>query len=229
MMNTHCRNIRTAFGIAFAGLVMAGLTSCGKADANSPGVEFMPDMYRSPSLEYYQAHVIGDDTLMNAMQPVAGTVARGYIPYAYPNSTEGYTAAAASLKSPLDMSNRAKWEEEGAVLYGKFCVHCHGASGGGDGKVGGKLPGPPPAYSSLQGLTEGRIFHVITFGKGMMGPHNSQLNSDERWKIVTYVQKLAGQGSAAAPADSTKAGAAPTATAGEGGNTSSAVKEQGKK
>ncbi len=37
--------------MAVFGCVAIASTSCGKKDPNSPGTEFMPDMYRSPSLE----------------------------------------------------------------------------------------------------------------------------------------------------------------------------------
>ena len=84
-------------------------------------------------------------------------------------------------------------KKDGEVLYGKFCIHCHGATGAGDGKVGGKLPGPPPAYNgALKNLPEGKIFHTLTYGKGTMGSHASQLTQEERWKLVFYVQKLQG-------------------------------------
>jgi mono/diheme cytochrome c family protein len=211
-MKKSYRTIQFAFGALLAGLLLTGVTSCGVKDSQSPGVEFMPDMYRSPSLEYYQGHVLDGDTLPTAKLPVKGSVARGYLPYAYPNSPEGFEAATANLKNPLAASNRAQYEKEGEELYVKFCVHCHGASGAGDGKVGGKLPGPPPAYTSIQGLTEGRIFHVITYGKGMMGPHSQLLNAEERWKLVYFVQKLQNP-KGAAPSDSTQTGAAGTATA----------------
>ena len=82
---------------------------------------------------------------------------------------------------------------EGEALYGKYCLHCHGASGAGDGKVSDKLPGAPPSYSGpLKNLSEGKIFHSITYGKGLMGNHGNFLTVDERWKLVHYVQKLQG-------------------------------------
>lgn len=202
-MKNHYNSLKFATITAFAGLLLSGLTSCGKKDANSPGVEFMPDMYRSPSLEYYNVHTVDGDTVFNAKKPVKGTVARGYMPYAYTNSTEGYEQAGLNLKNPLPASNLAQWEQEGEVLYGKFCVHCHGATGAGDGKVGGKLPGPPPAYNgALKNLPEGKIFHSITYGKGSMGSHASQLTAEERWKLVYFVQKL--QGPKEVAIDSTK-------------------------
>jgi mono/diheme cytochrome c family protein len=199
-------------GTALAGLLLAGISSCGKRDANSPGFEYMPDMYRSPSLEYYQVHTVDGDTLQNAMLPVPGTVARGYIPYMYPNTPEGYEAAGNMLHNPLPADRREDWEMEGAEIYSKFCIQCHGASGMGDGKVGLKLPGPPPAYSSaaIKNLPEGKIFHSITYGKNLMGAHQSLLSQEERWKLVYYIQKL--QGSSKTASDSTKT-AAPAAAA----------------
>lgn len=210
-MKKHYKTIQFVFGAAISGLLLAGLTSCGKKDPNSPGVEFMPDMYRSPSLEYYSTHTVDGDTIFNAKKPVKGSVARGFMPYAYANTPEGYEAAGLNLRNPLPSSNREQWEKDGEVLYGKFCVHCHGAAGAGDGKVGAKLPGPPPAYNgTLKNLPEGKIFHSITYGKGSMGSHASQLTQEERWKLVYYVQKL--QGPKEMPSDTAKAAEVKPAT-----------------
>jgi mono/diheme cytochrome c family protein len=133
--------------------------------------------------------------------PVKGSVSRGYIPYAYSDTPEGYEQAGTYLHNPL--GDREKNEKEGEVLYGKFCIHCHGAAGGGDGKVAQKLPGAPPAYNgTLKNLPEGKIFHSITYGKNLMGAHASQLTQEERWKLVYYVQKL--QGPKETTTDSTK-------------------------
>jgi mono/diheme cytochrome c family protein len=208
-MKKNYKRIQFIFGTALAGLIMSGFSSCGKKDQNSPGVEFMPDMYRSPSLEYYQVHTVDGDTMNNAMLPVKGTVARGFLPYNYPNTAEGYEQAGTALRNPLPVSQRAQWESEGEALYANFCVHCHGATGGGDGKVGLKLPGPPPAYTSatIKNLSEGKIFHSITYGKGMMGPHQSLLTAEERWKLVYYVQKLQGPKESASDSTKTTAGA----------------------
>lgn len=190
-MNMSYKNLKLMACGTFAALLVAGFTSCGKKDANSPGVEYMPDMYRSPSVEYYGSQVINGDTVYSAMTPVQGSIARGYMPYMYPNTSEGYEQAGLYLKNPLAWSE--KTEKEGEVLFGKFCVHCHGASGAGDGKVGLKLPGAPPAYNGpLKNLPEGKIFHSITYGKGLMGPHAPLLTQEERWKLVYYVQKLQG-------------------------------------
>jgi len=191
-----------AIGLSVISCVVMVISSCGKKDANSPGVEFMPDMYRSPSFETNMSTVFQGDTMSANRTPVAGSIARGYLPYPYANDTSGYPAAGRNLKNPLskDAANLA----EGEVLYGKFCVHCHGATGGGDGLVGLKLgDGIVPSYTgTLKNLPEGKIFHSITYGKGLMGPHGLMLNQEERWKLVLYVQKLQNpNGAAPAVAD----------------------------
>ncbi len=199
----------TLFGLTAATLI-TGFASCGKKDANSPGVEFMPDMYVSPSMEVYGTREIDGDTMYSTeFMPVKGTIARGYIPYAYPNTPQGYEQAGMYLRNPIALTPQV--EKDGEALYGKFCVHCHGATGAGDGKVGQKLPGAPPAYNgALKDLPEGKIFHSITYGKGLMGNHASILTQEERWKLVHYVQKL--QGPKETATDTTKTAAAPTPT-----------------
>ncbi len=192
--------------------ITIGFTSCEKHDANSPGVEFMPDMYRSPSLESNMAYTtLEDGTIMQANRlPVKGSIARGYMPYIYGNDTAGYSNAGKFLHNPLSR-NEANLKQ-GEELYGKFCTHCHGATGQGDGLVGGKLPGAPPSYSAgaLKTLPEGKIFHSITYGKGLMGPHAPLLTQEERWKLVLFVQKLQNPGGTAAEATTVPAeGAAP--------------------
>ena len=173
---------------SIAVVTVLALSSCENAP-NSPGYEYMPDMYRSPALKYYNTHVIGNDTMPSAMKPVAGTIARGYMP-GVPAGMD-YEKAGVYLKNPILFSEAAL--TEGQAIYGKFCVHCHGDAGKGDGKVGLKLPGQPPAYDGpLKNLSEGKMFYTIIYGKGMMGSHASQLTVEERWKVIYYVQKLQG-------------------------------------
>jgi mono/diheme cytochrome c family protein len=201
--------------MAVCGCFAIAVSSCGKKDANSPGVEFMPDMYRSPSLETNMGYVDMNtgDTLEANRMPVQGTVARGYLPYAYENNAAGYESAGINLRNPLT-SNEANLAE-GQELYGKFCVHCHGAGGEGDGLVGKKLPGPPPAYSTLKNLSVGKMFHTITYGKGLMGPHAPLLSQEERWKVILYIEKLMFPDGRTTAATDTAKTSAPAAVPGE--------------
>lgn len=191
-------NLKAIVVSAMALTLVAGFTSCEEVP-NSPGFEFNPDMYRTRALRYYGQYVTATgDTLNMARKPVEGTIARGYLP-AIP---KGMTYELAdNLRNPIPFSPEV--EKEGEVLYGKFCVHCHGEAGKGDGKVASKLPGPPPAYDgTLKNLSEGKMFYSISLGKGTMGPHGLILNAEERWKLVHFVQKLQGIRNAPPVADS---------------------------
>jgi len=141
--------------VALAFGCMVVLSSCMKNDPNSPGYEYMPDMYRSPSYETYSMNPNFSDS-MTMRKPVPGTVSRGEWPYeasfindmpfAYNESKEDYEKAGLELTNPIALTPEVL--EQGKVLYGKFCSHCHGATGQGDGKtVAAGFP-PPPSYST---------------------------------------------------------------------------------
>jgi mono/diheme cytochrome c family protein len=55
-------------------------------------------------------------------------------------------------------------------------------------------------------MTEGMMFHSLTYGKNAMGSYASQLSTKQRWMVISYVKsKQAKTTKAAAPADSTAA------------------------
>ena len=147
--------------------------------------------------------------------PVAGTIPRGYEFFEYPSSNEGYEAAGKDLKNPI--ADTKENMEEGKRLYGIYCMHCHGESGQADGSLiaTGKFP-PPPTYTTakssrggeMKDLTDGKIFHTITYGINLMGSHASQVNPTERWKIVMYVRSIMKGASATAVAKDSTATAA---------------------
>lgn len=184
--------------VAGASLLVMG--ACTTSD-QVPTVEYMPDMYRSEAYEPYSGAAVFADS-MEARVPAAGSIPRGYMPYELPATNEGYEMAGNILKNPLPA--RETVIGEGKVIYGKFCIHCHGETGAGDGLTVKAGHPAPPAYNSaaLQSLPEGKMFHSITYGKNLMGAHGSQLNAEERWKVIRYVQTLQNPGGAA-PADTT--------------------------
>ncbi|NNM94224.1 MAG: cytochrome c [Bacteroidia bacterium] len=168
-------------------------SSCTKNNPDSSGVEYMPDMYRSPSYEDNSVNPNFADS-MTDRRPVTGTVPVGFWPDPFPNTPDGWTAARQYLKDPYPAT--AEVQDQGKAIYGIYCVHCHGKEGEGDGPVGKKLPGPPPPYSGpqLKSYTEGEIYQVLeyggAYGNNLMGSHASQLTVDERWKLIRYIQVL---------------------------------------
>lgn len=184
--------MKKIYQFLFLAIPALTLFSCGKTDPNSPGTEFMPDMYRSTSYESNSKNTLFADSMTNRT-PVSGTIAIGHMPYPYQNDSLGYELAGRWLRNPFGAS--VENIETGKVLYGKFCVHCHGEGGEGDGHMVaiGKYPAPPPSYKgALKNLPEGKMMHTLQYGKNMMGSHASQLSSEERWKIIRYVQTLQG-------------------------------------
>ena len=187
-------------------LSSALLVSC--SSEQHPGLEYAPDMYHAIPMDPY-SQIEGNYNKynphgMNLRMPVSGTVARGKMGYFNYIGKDSAEVAGRELKSPLAVTPQVL--DEGKVLYSRFCAHCHGESGEGDGLVGQKFKGVP-SYTAgrVATLPAGHIYHVITFGKGRMMPHGSQVNPEERWKIVAYVQTLQKGGAADTAATATTA------------------------
>ncbi len=218
---------KTHYTLLAIGAIVIGaslMTGCVKDNPDSPGFEYFPDMYRSPGPETNLAYTGTGaiDSMANRL-PAPGSIPVGHTPFPYPNTPEGDTLAHKFWRSPLTINEQV--EKDGQFLYERFCIYCHGKGGAGDGPLitSEKYTAVPNAYTKRQGdgwLTDGHVYHVITYGKGQMGSHASQLSPEERWKVVAYVQKLGRGGksytdwqkelNAPAGADTTKTtGAAP--------------------
>lgn len=160
-------------------------TSC--FDKAKPNYQFFPNMYEAVSYETYSEHNVFKGGL-EAQVPAKGSIKRGFVPYEIPNTPEGYALAKATLKSPLDSLsiNQDKAKE----LYTVYCAICHGDAGDGKGNlvVKEKFLGVP-SYKDRE-ITEGSIYHVVTYGLNSMGSHANQLSQEERWIVADYVLKL---------------------------------------
>ena len=199
-----------------AGIILSlALTSCYN-ETSSAGYEYMPDMYRSPAQEAYvdYGEVRGwktNDSIKNtqsALLPPMGTIkfddevnaynmpyhrlpseamlkSHGIVSLEYNN--EDYEASSSDINPmKLTQSNHDK----GEVLYNRFCNHCHGEKGEGNGKVSDNESINPPATAFT--IPDGKKFYSITYGKGVMGAHASQLNKKERWQVISYINAMNG-------------------------------------
>jgi outer membrane protein OmpA-like peptidoglycan-associated protein len=172
-----------------------GFTSCTSSGDNA-GIEYAPNMYRSQAYEpFTQDHLSEYNPYGMTMRlPVRGTIARGQGGYLYPhaNTGDGYEASASYASW---VPSTEKNVREGERLYTINCQQCHGKSGGNDGAIfkSKKMPGPSwPNYQSeyIQTIPQGKIYHTITYGKGLMGSHAAMLTPEERWKVISYVKEL---------------------------------------
>lgn len=175
--------------------VAVSMTSC-VSSGDDPGIEYSPNMYVSQAYEPYSQEKSFEynPNGMTMRLPVNGTVARGQLDYQYPyeNNGDGYAASEAyTTDLPANQENL----DEGKRLYDYACWHCHGKSGGNDGPIikSGKLPAPawPNVKSEyIQNLPMGKMYHVITYGKGLMGAHAHMLSPEERWKVVYHIKSM---------------------------------------
>ncbi|MFN0728191.1 c-type cytochrome [Polaribacter gochangensis] len=172
--------------IIFALVALVSVVSCG--DKRTRSVQYMPDMYVAVPYEPNGANGLNDNINGSNLKPVDGTIARGQVPYDYPNTTEGYDTALNELKSPLDVNEEIM--ANGKKMYAIYCATCHGTKGDGNGVLAQreKFNGVPN-YKD-RAITEGSIYHVIMYGRNLMGSHASQLTVKERWQVVHYVEKL---------------------------------------
>ncbi|MBC9931430.1 c-type cytochrome [Chitinophaga qingshengii] len=178
----------------------AFLAACNRGEHNrKPGRIYMPDMYESRAYEFYSARLAG-------LKPVDGTVKRGeLLPY---HLKEADTAQANLVKNPLTITPDDL--KEGERLFNIYCGVCHGTALDGNGPLykGGEGPySAAPANlvaGAKAGYSEGRLFHVMTYGYNMMGSYASQLDRAQRWKIAAYIKSkqpgAAQPAAAAAPA-----------------------------
>lgn len=165
--------------------MIMSITSC--FDPSKPNYQYFPNMYESVGYKTYQE----SDAFPNGIQaqlPVEGSVPRGWQPYEYEDSNEGYESAKLNLKSPL--VNNEENLKNGKKMYDIYCSVCHGSKGDGQGILmeREKFLGIP-SYADRD-ITEGSIYHVLMHGINLMGSHAGQVDDEERWQIAQYVLKL---------------------------------------
>jgi mono/diheme cytochrome c family protein len=179
------------YGLSAASLALSfGVVSCSP-DPNSPGVEYAPEMYES--IPYEPLRQISFNSInsfgINQRTPAAGTVPRGKLAYFDHIPKDSVRIAERTLRNPYTYTKANL--EEGQVLFTRYCLHCHGEKGDGQGPVGTKFKGVPNySTGAYKTMNDGHIYHVIEWGRNRMMPHGSQVNPEERWKIAMYVRVL---------------------------------------
>lgn len=218
--------MRKLFIISGCVVMVAGAIGCkGK---NNTGSAYMPDMFYSRAYETYAGYDTSKFTteknawgrnekskIYYSYQPVEGTVARGDMAaYPYKGDTTGYKLSP-GVKNPLDTAAVDMTEAE--RLYLVNCAICHGAKLDGNGPLWNNGNGPYPAAPrnlkspEMVALSDGTMFHSITFGRNLMGSYASQISSEQRWMIISFIRKQQGGGKPAT--DTTKAATIDTAAA----------------
>ena len=171
-------------------MILFSLLTVSCFDKSKPNYQFFPNMYESVGYSTYQE----SDAFANGIEaqiPVEGTIPRGWVPYEYSDTNEGYELAKKELLSPLEINENNL--SEGKELYNIYCAVCHGSKGDGQGILmkREKFLGIP-SYADRE-ITEGSVYHVLMYGKNAMGSHASLIDAEERWQITQHVMHLRGQ------------------------------------
>ena len=127
---------------------------------NNTGVEYAPNMYYPVGYEplsQIEKHPINPYG-MSMREPVAGTVSRRnyQTKFGSGDSTKvdlmvynikagDMAVSESTLKNPVPLTETSM--KQGQELYERFCLHCHGEGGKGDGPVAKMYKGVP-VYSS---------------------------------------------------------------------------------
>jgi mono/diheme cytochrome c family protein len=180
-----CRRILNNSYLQLCFLIFGALMmiSCGYRE--TPQLEYMPDMYRQWSVQA-QEYDSTNATGVAMRMPVNGTVPRGYEPYRFGLAD---TSQAAAMKNPYPPTQEIL--ETGRKYYLTYCVVCHGALGDGHGYIVPKFTQPPPLFSEkVKNWPDGRIYHTISLGQGLMPSYATQILPQQRWAIIHYVRAL---------------------------------------
>jgi len=163
------------------------LASCAD-ESTEPNFEYMPDMVSSAAVESFSASAVTADGRA-MMAPPPGTVPRGYEPVHYGPGPEEAARAGRELANPIPDVDAAR--RRGEIAFRRWCSPCHGPEGLGDGLVARKFPRPPSLVADhARGLPDGQIFHVMTFGQGVMPSYAQQVLAEDRWKIVRHLRQM---------------------------------------
>ena len=195
--------------IIIAGIVL--VESCSDVQ-RKPSRVYMPDMAYSVAYETYADHSkLADSGIFYNNRPVAGTVKRGEdvaFHYEMLTDTTGTYNTSSAMKNPLPGLDKDQ-AVEAERLFLVNCAVCHGPKLDGNGPLYKDGNGPYPAKpANLSGsdqkyvsMSDGTMFHSITYGKNLMGSYASQVTPRQRWMIVNYIRsKQAASKPAAAPA-----------------------------
>ncbi len=172
-------------------LLLAACSASGPVELHKEtNVELIQDMMESPALKAQDFDTF-DRSKAGARLPPEGSVPVGYEKYPYhlqPDLADKFN------KNPFNGQMTAEVLELGRTKFETYCAVCHGYEGKGDGPVSVKMSvKPPPLVSDkvTETYNDGRIFHIISDGQGVMSSYAYQLvNPKDRWAIVNYVRSL---------------------------------------
>jgi hypothetical protein len=216
--------------LSFVLVAVTVIVSCSDDIKRKPGRVYMPDMAYSRAYETYSVTEEVRDSLKAhgiyfSNVPVAGTIKRGELfPFPLSKDKDGDSTnyvASKQIKNPMGPLDTLQMVEA-ERLYLVNCGVCHGMKLDGNGPLYKGGDGPFPAKpatlvgdAKYEAMPEGQMYYSATYGKNKMGSYASQLNTHQRWMVITYIKSRQaagknGSGAASGSADSTASKSKPS-------------------
>lgn len=195
----------------FAALFIGLMPKRGEKFSETP-IRLFPDMDEQDKLkaqkpDHFFADGVGSRPLVDGTHPVGllpdGSRELGGIPayefggdpgYYATGAIDDYYASGMPEELGLDEDNVTAFLNRGEEAFNVNCAICHGASGDGQGIT---VQFGVPAVANLQlanfgseSYPDGRMFDVISNGKGNMSGYKHNLSLRDRWAVVAYVRAL---------------------------------------
>ncbi len=191
--------------ILLLSLFWFGACTCS-GGKNRTDSQWTRDMSKQNNVKAQEGSDEGD-ILMKTAPEGARARNRRYYPY-----TKDPLTAGRKLKNPLPDTMEVL--AQGKMYYERYCIYCHGSYGdAGEGaSVAPKMVIKPASLltDKAKGYSDGRIYHIIYEGQGLMGAYNIQLETNEQvlmshymgegedeytgsnsiWSVVHYVRSL---------------------------------------
>lgn len=173
-------------------LTLIGLAALAvvQRDPGRRNLEVLPaDMVRGPAAESGRPSELLRDGRVQQTPP-EGAIARGHLPLPYGPGPEEAARAGRELVNPVAAD--AAVLARGAAVFAAACACCHGAGGRADAPATQRGVPPPPTLirPESRALSDGEIFHAITFGRKNMPAAALQVEREDRWKVIRYLRSL---------------------------------------
>ena len=176
--------------LALMATALAVLLVGTRRDLSEPHLRLFNDMVRSPAFRSQYPNPVFSSGA-TTQPPVPGALARDEEPpLPYGATPEERERAGRELKNPFVPSFEVM--TRGREVFERFCSHCHGPKGRGDGPVAKAFPSFsfPVAGKSTYDLPDGTLFVIVSQGRNLMPSHAAQLSRDDRWKAIAYLRDL---------------------------------------
>lgn len=195
---------------AVAGFALLALVVAGCSSSNEYPIDFFSEMHYQKSYRSQESPRLDSPPsavpFRDGHQFVGGAVG---VAKPLGPSSDGTPVPLAmppfSMEQARDLQNPLPQNEQtvqlGQQLFTVNCVVCHGANLDGQGIAAGLVfqANQVPVPANLKDprivqLTDGELFHVLTYGFGdYMPPFGELLTPEQRWAIVSYIRSQQGQ------------------------------------